>query len=122
MKMKYTTYESLLKYAEKECDSFSLVWRHEFNFDKSAWDITEDLSPHLISEFPTNKWPGTEIFSGKALLRTYSLNQETISVLKKVSSVFEWVAPNFPEDLAFYNNGKVIFASVAHEGDAWFET
>lgn len=120
-KMKYTTYHNLLEFAEQICDSFSLIWRHEFNFEKSAWIITEELSPHLLIEISTNKWPGTEIFGGKALLRKYTLNPATISILKQVSSVFDWIAPNYPEDLAFYSNEKVIFASISHENEAWFE-
>jgi hypothetical protein len=120
--MKYSTYQDLLEYAESECDSFSLVWRSEFNFQKSAWDITDKLSKHLINELPVNKWPGTEIFDGKALLRTYSINAESIAILKSVSSVFDWLAPGYPEDLAFYKNENVVFVSIAHEGEAWFET
>ncbi len=120
--MKYTTYQELLKFAEEECDSFSLVWRHEFKFKKSAWKITEELRPYLLSELPTNKWPGTEIFGSKALLRTYSINSASISILKRVSSIFDWIAPDYPEDLAIYRNEKVVFASVAHESEAWFET
>ena len=75
-KMKYTTYQELIKFAEKECDSFSLVWRHEFDFKDSAWKVEEDLQPHLKSEIPTNKWPGTENLKGAANVCTYSLNQK----------------------------------------------
>jgi hypothetical protein len=120
-KMKYTTYNDLLEFAEQECDTFSLVWRHEMKFKDSAWEVVEELQPYLISELPTNKWPGTEIFGGKALLRTYSVNPASIAILKRASSVFDWVAPNYPEDLALYINGKNVFASVAHESMAWFE-
>jgi hypothetical protein len=122
MKIKYTNYQDLLKYADQECDTFSLVWRPEFNFENSAFKITEELAPYLISEKSTNKWPGTEVFGNKALLRTYQLNKESSNILKQVSSVFDWVAPKYPEDLAFYNNNKIMFASVAHEDMAWFET
>ena len=120
--MEYTTYQDLLEYAGTKCDSFSLVWRSEFEFEKSAIKITEALKSYLISEVSTNKWPGTELMSGKALLRTYALNNKTLPLLKEVSEVYEWVAPKYPEDLAFYSKGKVVFSSVAHEGMAWFET
>jgi hypothetical protein len=122
MKMKYTTYKNLLEVAEQEYDTFSLVWRHELNFEESAWKIEEELRPHLLSKFSSCKWPGTEIFGRKATIRTYVVNPESISILGRVSSVFDWLAPNYPEDLAFYRENKVIFASVAHEGEAWFET
>jgi hypothetical protein len=74
MKMKYSSYNDLIDYAEHECDSFSLVWRSEFNFNESALDTTEELKPHLINEVSTNKWPGTELFSGKAILSAMSQN------------------------------------------------
>jgi hypothetical protein len=122
MKPKYTTYEDLLDFAEEEYDSFSLVWRNHLSFTKSAWQVEEDLRPYLISEFSSHKWPGTEIIGGKALVRTYRVSPESLSVLRQVSSVFDWLAPDYPEDLAFYKGNKLAFASVAHEGEAWFET
>ena len=122
MKQKYTTYEDLLDFAEEEFDSFSLVWRNDLSFNKSAWQVETDLRPHFISEFSTHKWPGTEIMGGKAMVRTYEVSSDSLSVLRRVSSVFDWLAPDYPEDLAFYKNNQLTFASVAHEGDAWFET
>jgi len=120
--MKYTTYRDLLLYAAKESDSFSLVWRDSFEFRESAHDIAKRLSPYLLSESKTSKWPGTEVFGAEALLKIYAVNNNTISILSEVSCIYEWLAPKFPEDLAFYRKGKTIFASVAHEKMAWFET
>ena len=55
-------------------------------------------------------------------MKKYEVNEETIELLRCVTSVFEFVAPNYPEDLAFYKGDKVIFSSVAHEVTATYET
>jgi hypothetical protein len=33
----------------------------------------------------------------------------------------EQIAPYYPEDIAFYKGKILIFSSVAHEAQAWFE-
>ena len=119
--MKYTTYKALLEFALEAADSFSLVWGN-FSFDRSAYELIERLSSWIISDYSSSSWPGTELGGGKARVKTFEVNTETIEILKCVDSVFDFKAPKYPEDLAFYSNGKVIFASVAHEGEAWFET
>ena len=117
--MKYTTYKELLDYAAQNADSFSLVWRN-MAFDQSAFDLLDELSPWLISDNSSHKWPGTELFSDKARVKKYEVNEKTMQILSVVSSVYDWIAPKYPEDLAFYKNNKAIFASVAHEGESWF--
>ncbi len=119
--MKYTTYKTLLEFALDEADTFSLVWGN-FSFDSSAYELIEQLSPWIISDYSSCSWPGTELVGQKARVKTYEVNTETIEILKCVNSVFDFQAPQYPEDLAFYRNGQVVFASVAHEGEAWFET
>ena len=117
--MTYTSYEELLAYATEEADSFSLVWRN-VNFDDSAWKLMDDLSPWLVSDYSSSAWPGTELYNDKAKVRTYKLTDETLAILKAQTSVFDWLAPKLPEDLAFYKGKEVLFCSVAHEGEAWF--
>jgi len=113
-------YQSLLTRASNEADEFSLVWREEFIFQQSALSIDMKLSPFLISELKTSSWPGTELFGGFATLKKYSVSPESIALLNEVKSVYDWLAPKYPEDLAFYKNGKVLFWSIAHENEAGF--
>ncbi len=113
-------YQSLLTRVSNEADEFSLVWREEFKFKQSALSIDMKLSPFLISEQKTSSWPGTELFGGLATLKKYSVSTESIALLKEVKNVYEWLAPKYPEDLAFYKNGKVLFWSIAHENEAGF--
>jgi len=121
MAKKYTSYQELLDYAKQEADSFSLVWRN-MAFDNSAFELIEKLSPWLISDYSSSSWPGTQLFGEKARVKTYRLNPNTISILKCFDSVFDFIAPKYPEDLAFYKGKVVMFSSVSHEGEAWFES
>ncbi len=121
MSRKYVSYEELLDFALEEADTFSVTWRN-MAFNQSAFDFVDELSPWLVSDFSSFSWPGTELFGEKARVKTYKVNEQTIESLKCVSSVFDFLAPNYPEDLAFYHGKKVLFGSVAHEGMTWFET
>jgi len=113
------SYESLLRFGQNNCASFSLVWRDQLEFNESAKEIEEKLKPYLIKEEYTNKWPGTEIYDSKAKVRFYKFNSETIKILQEAKSLYNWLSPNMPEDLAFYSkNGKCILESVAHEKDS----
>lgn len=114
------SYEQILTRASKEADTFSLTWRPEFRFSKKAAQIEKKLKPYQRNEQITSSWPGTDLTGGTALVRTYSLNEATVAVLSQVPGIFSWLAPHYPEDLAFYKNGAVVFWSVAHEEEAGF--
>ncbi len=79
MRRKYTTYEDLLEFALNEADSFSLVWRN-FAFDQSAFDFVDSLSPWLRSDFSSSNWPGTQLYSERARVKSYEVNGNTITV------------------------------------------
>jgi len=114
-------YKEILQRALIESDEFSLVWRHEFEYKNSADSIRKKLSEFLISEALTSSWPGTDLIGAVATVRKYRVSIESIAILHSVNSVYAWIAPKYPEDLAFYKNGKVIFWSIAHENEAGFE-
>jgi len=115
-----TSYRDLLSWA-KECSEFSLVWRDEVAYNQVAFNLEKSLLPFLMKKERVNKWPGTEIMGNNAIIRIYRVCDESIQVLRSVKDIFFFVGPDYPEDLAFYIDGKVVFASVAHEEMAWFE-
>jgi hypothetical protein len=116
-------YERLIDFAQKQCAKFSLVWREDLGNKRQENEIARRLNPFLVSDIFTNKWPGTEIFSGSANVCAYKLNQETANVIKAVKSLYQWEAPDFPEDIAFYTKGgEVWLGSVAHEHMGWLNT
>ena len=114
-------YKMLLEKALAEFDAFSLVWREDMEFDDSAKQFEEKLKPFLVKEERTNCWPGTQVLYKSSIVRTYQVSQDSIHVLKCVDSVFEYVFPHYPEDLAFYQDGMLVYASIAHEKYNWYE-
>ena len=111
----------LLEKALAEFDAFSLVWREDTEFADSAKQFEEKLKPYLLKEERTNCWPGTQVLYKSSIVRTYLVSQDSIHVLKCVDSVFEFVFPHYPEDLAFYQDGILVYASIAHEKYNWYE-
>jgi hypothetical protein len=118
MKRRYTSYDDLLTTALAEYDSFTLVWRN-MALENTAAELERRLQPWLLEDLGSYDWPGTTS-SQKARVRRYRVCPDTIAALRCVDSVFGFVHPHYPEDLAFYASGETRFASVSHEGEAWF--
>ncbi len=97
------TYRALINFACTECDTFSLVWQEGFDFTAR-----------------TDNWPGTRIVDRFALVRWYHLCVPTQQILKKAPGLYSWLAPDFPEDLAFFKQGECWMASISHEQCSWF--
>jgi hypothetical protein len=117
------TYKALIDFAQKQCTKFSVVWRKDLGNKRRENGIANKLEPFLLSDTTTNKWPGTEIFSSSANVCFYELTPETADVLKIAKRLYQWEAPDFPEDLAFYaKNGEIWLGSVAHEHMGWINT
>jgi hypothetical protein len=115
------TYIELLDFASARCESFSLVWRKQFQFEPSAHQIANALKPFLISNLSTDEWPGTKLIGHEAIVRRYRMTDKSVKVLRSVGGLYSWLEPKLPEDLAFYSSGQVGWlASVSHERDAWF--
>lgn len=114
-------YQQLLNWALEECEVFSLVTRKGTETDQEQ-EICKRLEPFLIEETKTNEWPGTKVFGPpEHTLRFYKLDRKSIKILSEASSVYSWLAPDRPEDLAFYKENKYLwFGSVAHENMAFF--
>ena len=116
-------YIRLVDFALRQCDKFSLVWREDLGHQKQKNVIAGKLQPFVLSEIETTKWPGTEILSGSANLCTYKLNEETAKILKIAKRLYQWEAPNFPEDLAIYTKTEDLWlVSIAHEQIGWLNT
>ncbi len=114
------SYLKLLSALLDEEDTFSLVWREQLDFEKSAFDIRDELEGLLISQKLRNCWPGTELIGHQASVIEYRCDDSAHSVLAKPGSIYGWLAPKYPEDLWFASakNGLGL-VTVTHEGDAW---
>lgn len=117
------TYRRLVDFACARCRSFSLVWRDGMKFRRSARDVEERLSPFLLKEARSSEWPGTQLFSGTARVRHYRVSRDSAVVLREAGSLYAWLAPERPEDLAFYTqDGTCLLGSVAHESDGFIDS
>jgi hypothetical protein len=114
------TYIDLLIFAAARCEYFSLVWRDQFKFEPSAYQIKHALKPFQISNVRTDEWLGTKLIGHSAIVRSYRISGESIELLNVAGSLYSWLQPNLPEDLAFYSSGNVGWlASISHERRAW---
>ena len=115
-------YGALLAFAEQRSSLFSLVWRRQLAFDASADALAASLRPHLDNERETSEWPGTELLGHTAIVRRYRFSPESTRVLASAERLYAWLAPDRPEDLAFYTNeGRCWLGSIAHERDAYVD-
>jgi hypothetical protein len=54
--------------------------------------------------------------NGTATLHRFRAKHQVEPLLERVGRLYGWVAPDYPEDLAFYNaDGSVWLGSCAHE-------
>lgn len=113
-------YARFLAQACEHFASFSLVWRRGLADDQTRRALGQDLRRHQLQKRQGSCWPGTQLVGGSETIITYALNRESLKVLARPGSVFGWLSPTYPEDLAFYReDGHCGFASVAHEELAW---
>jgi hypothetical protein len=114
------TYIDLLNFAAARCQSFSLVWRDQFKFEQSAYEIKHALRPFQLSNVRTDEWLGTKLIGHEAIVRRYEVSHESVKLLCGARSLYSWLQPTLPEDLAFYSADDAGWlASISHEGRAW---
>jgi hypothetical protein len=115
-------YTKLLEELLKISNKFSFVIRSDDILTEAETSILNLFEKYLLYETEVEAWPGTELFyGGKARIFYYSFTKETFDLLIKTSnSLYEWLHPEKPEDLCFYNNETPVFASISHEHDSYF--
>ena len=87
------------------------------SFDNDVHSFIESLGCDKVQR--TTKWPGTDLLAGGATLLSGSLTTSNVEALKSVGSLFGWLRPRYPEDLALYERGNSVLSSVAHERVGW---
>ena len=114
-------YAKLIAEACRRYARFSLVWRDQLEFDAAALSLKKELKRFETSRAHTDTWPGTRLIGHKADVITYSIAAAATGVLLRPGSLFGWLTPRFPEDLAFYTaDGSCAIETIAHESDAIF--
>jgi hypothetical protein len=114
-------YRNLVRFAQFEKHTFSLVQRDKMKLQAPGREILEALLPCLLAEQRVAEWPGTDLGAVRATLRRYKLNAKSADVLLSATdSLFGWTQPSLPEDLALWNKSDEWWlATIAHERDAF---
>lgn len=117
-----TAYVALIRFAAAERSTFSLTWRHQLKFDANAKQVEDALRSSLIRLETTDTWPGTQLIGHAAVVRFYEVSAAAQVLLEDAGRLYAWLAPNRPEDLAFYTaSGRYWLASIAHERAAFID-
>ena len=118
-------YRAVLDYAIQEgLAEVLLVSRPDVVPGSAPSPLLPHLAPALVGQEETSSWPGTTLCCGQtAAVLHYRLDADVAAILTEVaSSVFDWKAPDLPEDIALLRaDGSPWLASIQHERDAWFE-
>lgn len=117
-------YYKLLDFLGSISKEFILVKNEQLEFNENAKLLLNSLSSNLLKKSFSNEWPGTRLLGrDKAEILHFKANQNSVDILKKYSnSLFDWLSPKLPEDLAFFReDGSLILGSITHEKDYWLD-
>lgn len=113
-------YKSLIDLLQKQCNRFAFVVDERFTLrDESIARIkhlTDSLEHHLIEIRKQKGWETTSLADGVADVYYVKFNNVTSDFLKETSdALFDWLYPELPEDLMFYQNDTCLLAVCSHE-------
>ena len=86
--------------------------------------VLSQLRPSLVHESRGDAWPGTCLLAHTAVIYKFRATTQVAEVLRQsAESLWDWLSPDRPEDLAFLRSGdgRPWFASITHEHDAFFK-
>lgn len=107
------TYRRLIRVLCDHSDKFYFVTRKELKYNQ---EILLQFNPYIIESYKTKKWASTITKGPSATVYVMEANKDTCMLLQKyANSLFDWVAPNLPEDLTFYKNNFAWFSCTTHE-------
>lgn len=113
--------ENILEIVPHFCSQFSLVLRDKVELSRKGISFLEELQPYFVEARRSSSWPGTELINGEATIQTYKVCKETVALIKTVGNLFNFVSPEYPEDVCFYeSDGKPWLITIAHENDLYF--
>ena len=134
-----TQYTALMNWALDHSDTVMLVYQLSCTsdeFNQNLLSIWDNLSKHRIytRSVPT-EWPGTtacypdlaEIAEIRKFIPNYTLPDPSLYIdfytitpefrqyVLSAGHIRGWLTPNFPEDIAFFTEGKCWFFTTIHE-------
>jgi hypothetical protein len=110
-------YAQLIEFCAKRCPKCTFTMEHPQQFGKNCDQFLASQKGQLIEVANQMEWPGTRLVSSSARVHWYRVTAELIAALRaKVSSLYDWVLPDLPEDLAFYwADGSPLLGTSSHE-------
>jgi hypothetical protein len=120
--VKGKSYKQLIDFLSKHCDRFAFVEnRQMMEMEEERLAFIENLlvvmKGQLLESKIQREWETTKLAGGTANVFYFRLNNATRQFLKERSnSLFDWISPELPEDLMFYQNDQCILAACSHEG------
>ncbi|GAB6108954.1 stage III sporulation protein AH [Fusibacter bizertensis] len=115
----------LLQILFDNSDEFILISREDIIKNANQEIVLNQLSPYLIDIRKQFSWANTELYIEEntipATVYYYKSTSEALKIIiNSTNGLFDWVQPNFPEDLSFRYKGKYIFTSTTHEKEFTF--
>ncbi|SDZ63472.1 hypothetical protein SAMN05421736_12352 [Evansella caseinilytica] len=111
-------YKEFIKVLCDYSDAFFFVTRKELKYNQ---EILDTFHPYVIHRYQTNEWANTIAKGSPATVFVFAANADTCHLLQQsANALYDWVAPNLPEDLTFIKNRFEWFTSTTHEKDACF--
>lgn len=107
------TYQQLMKVLCDHSDTFYFVTRKELKYNQKLLD---QYKPYVITTYKTKKWAGTITKGPAATVHVMKANQDTCRLLQQsATSLYDWIAPDLPEDVTFMKNDFAWFSCTTHE-------
>ena len=127
--IKGKVYEDLVRYASKRCDAVMFVFckvpfRGEklMELEETKSKVKKKLEKSFLKDREGNEWVYTGRYypwvgnkkMGSNIL-FYKFDEDLVDFLLKNDNLYNWLNPDFPEDIAFFKDGYCWLYSVAHE-------
>lgn len=108
-------YRSLIKFAFDTCDTFLFIKHSQLSYNLSFDRLVKELEPDLICCREQNEWPGT-ISVPTAMVYYFHTSEKSREIVKDITdSLFNWRAPNLPDDLCFLKGNNDWLVNTSHE-------
>ncbi|AET68294.1 hypothetical protein Desor_2754 [Desulfosporosinus orientis DSM 765] len=108
-------YRSLIQFAFDVCDTFLFIKHSQRSYNQSFDKVVRELESDFIYCKEQNQWPGT-ISVPTAMVYYFHTSEKSKGIIKNITdSLFNWNAPNLPDDLCFLKGDKQWLVNTSHE-------
>lgn len=115
---KNDTYKNLIKVLIENSDKFYFITRKELKYNQ---EVIAHFEPWVTETYKAKEWASTKTTGPAATVYLMESNEKTCDLLMEyATSLYDWVAPDLPEDLTFLKNDFAWFSCTTHEGFGGF--